>query len=131
MTTPSGGPSGTPTPLLVKTTGRSGNPKYGIVKWRDATSATKIRLGRLKKNLPIKVTMGLIFTDPDGTLAIVQEYHEGTRGVERDGEFTLVPADWVVEIIPLVMVSASPAAGGSGCDPEQKGSTPPDTPIAA
>lgn len=89
-------------------------PKYGIVQWRDATGAGgPLRLDRLTKNLPIQETLGWLFEDREGTLAVIQERRVGAKGIQRNIELTLVPRSWVVNIIPLLEGGPdTPAAEG-------------------
>jgi hypothetical protein len=79
----------------------------------------KVKPGSLVKSLPIKESVGWLFRDRDGTLAVIHERSVGTRGVERYGEFTLVPSSWVVEIVELIPVNVpvSVVVTEPGCDP--------------
>ena len=86
-------------------------PKYGEVRWHDAygnDKTSKVRPGKMKKTLPVKASIGYLFMDSDGTLAIVHEY-EPTPGVyQKNVEMTVVPAGWQVEIIPLFEGAPTP-----------------------
>ena len=89
----------TETPKVVHKT----VPRYAVVYWRDATgtSLNKVKTNRITANLSVNISVGRMFTDPDGTIALVHEYQEKS-GIERRGELTIIPAVWVVKVIQLI-----------------------------
>ena len=79
-------------------------PSYGEVRWRDAygnDGTTRVRPRKMGKTLPIKASVGRLFLDADGTLAIIHEYDPVMGVFQREVEMTVIPMGWVQEIIAL------------------------------
>ena len=88
-------------------------PAYGEVRWQDAygndgTSKVPRKPGKMKKTLPIKASIGKLFMDADGTLAIVHEYEPKHGVYQHQVEMTMIPQAWVQEIIPLTEGAPTP-----------------------
>ncbi len=82
-------------------------PKYGIVRWYDACGASFV--GDIntevnsREDLPIHESIGQIFFCKDGTVLVLHD-REMESGIQKKGELTAIPKDWVNEIIALEIV---------------------------
>jgi len=85
-------------------------PKYGIVQWRDAAGMRrkKLRMDKLTKDLAKRESLGWLMQDSEGTIAVIHDHIIDNNGnLRRDVEFTIIPATWVVNIVPLFTDSDS------------------------
>lgn len=86
-------------------------PQYGEVRWKDAygnEKKSKVRAGKMGKTLPITASVGRLFMDADGTIAIVHEYDPKMGVYQKRVEMTVIPAGWVQEIISLTPPGDTP-----------------------
>lgn len=80
-------------------------PKFGIVQWKDAAGMRRKKLHpeKLTKDLAYRESLGWLMVDKEGTIAVIHDHVPAQNGnLRRDVEFTIIPASWVIKIIPLI-----------------------------
>src|SRR3990172_11813907 len=77
--------------------------KYAIVRWRDAVGVTgkTIKPNRITANLAVCESMGWIFTDVEGTLAVIHD-RVISKGEEKRTQLTIIPKSWILEEKKLI-----------------------------